>query len=163
MGAAGDYITYHPLSVSPILMGCRELFRWAATLLTSRCFPEILMWEKVVQVPQLQRYLNEPEFEIEADPDSGMGATGNRYMNPVLVPLLDSLDHRPRERITWCVGKEELGFETVDGLEPGVEVYNNYGAKANEERRSLARVHATPAEKLKMECSIGGLRFCPPR
>lgn len=97
------------------------------------------MYENVVQAPQLQRNLNEPQFEMEGDqnaPDSGMRATGDRYMNPALVPLLDSLNHRPRERITWRVGKDELGFETVDGLQLGVEVYNNYGAKSNEERRS---------------------------
>lgn len=124
---------------SPDIDGCRELFRWAATLLTSRGFPEILTREDAEQVPQLQRYLNEPGFKIEVDPNaprSRIAAIGDRYTNPSLIPLLDSLNHRPRERITWRVGNGQLGFETVDGLPPGVEVYNNYGAKPNEERRS---------------------------
>jgi hypothetical protein len=77
-----------------------ELFLWAASALSSRCFPGALIGGKE---------------------------------EPVLFPLLDAMNHRPRSRITWQPREEEeLGFVTVDTVECG-EVWNNYGPKGNEE------------------------------
>ena len=80
----------------------RDLFLWAATVLSSRSFPGRLI------------------------PDAGD--------HPVVFPLLDALNHRPRARITWVPGADALSFATVDATPAGVEIFNNYGAKGNEER-----------------------------
>ncbi|KAA8911325.1 hypothetical protein FN846DRAFT_450492 [Sphaerosporella brunnea] len=53
--------------------------------------------------------------------------------SPVLFPILDALNHQPCKRITWQIGTEEVAFLSVDAIAAGVEVYNNYGPKGNEE------------------------------
>jgi hypothetical protein len=53
--------------------------------------------------------------------------------NPALFPLIDFLNHRPRARIVWQPTPQALEVLSVDGMEEGVQVYNNYGPKGNEE------------------------------
>ncbi|CAG8465955.1 17519_t:CDS:2 [Acaulospora colombiana] len=81
-----------------------ELYLWACNVISSRCFPNKLI---------------EPD-EVE--------------LNEALFPLADSLNHRPRQRITWKVqGRSALHLITEDGIEAGEQVFNNYGTKSNEE------------------------------
>ena len=59
----------------------------------------------------------------------------------VLLPLLDLLNHAPGARVTWAPATRaapRVVFTSDDGVAPGGEVANNYGAKSNEE---LLMVH----------------------
>ncbi|KAK9458034.1 hypothetical protein V1511DRAFT_491542 [Dipodascopsis uninucleata] len=80
-----------------------ELYLWACTVLTSRSFPSKL---------------------IDKNPLS--------KECPILVPLIDTLNHYPRTSVEWHV--DEHGFSLLEGpLTSGSEVMNNYGPKGNEE------------------------------
>jgi hypothetical protein len=47
--------------------------------------------------------------------------------------MIDCLNHRPQARITWQLGLDAMSLVSVDRVEAGTEVFNNYGPKANEE------------------------------
>lgn len=88
---------------------------WAATVFTSRSFMDNLM-----------RWDGNPEAIHSYEDD-----------NPALFPVVDSLNHRPQAKITWQPGSNALSLVSVDRIEAGVEVFNNYGPKANEECLSI--------------------------
>jgi len=50
-----------------------------------------------------------------------------------LLPGLDLLNHRYRTRITWERRQDGVAFVTADGVPAGAQVFNNYGAKSNDE------------------------------
>lgn len=52
----------------------------------------------------------------------------------MLVPVVDSLNHQPGTPVLWD-GKNGAGFtfSVCHSVEPGAQVFNNYGAKTNEE------------------------------
>ncbi|KAK9462605.1 uncharacterized protein V1516DRAFT_699914 [Lipomyces oligophaga] len=81
-----------------------ELYLWACTVLTSRSFPS-----KIVL----------PNSPLES--------------YPVLIPLVDSLNHFPKTAITW--NNESDKFTLISGktIAPSQEIFNNYGPKGNEE------------------------------
>ncbi|TPX57289.1 hypothetical protein SpCBS45565_g08233 [Spizellomyces sp. 'palustris'] len=50
-----------------------------------------------------------------------------------LYPILDMLNHRRGERIEWQIAdKTSVTFVTLDNIEDGAQIFNNYGAKGNE-------------------------------
>ena len=60
--------------------------------------------------------------------------------NPVLVPVLDLANHDPRGEVTWIINKD--GYSLFTSGKPGVggQIFNNYGAKGNEEREFFTPV-----------------------
>ncbi|KAF8542264.1 hypothetical protein BDD12DRAFT_729499 [Trichophaea hybrida] len=87
-----------------------DLFLWATTVFTSRSF-----------MGKLMRWDGNPDAHSYEDDD------------PALFPIVDSLNHRPRAKITWQPGSDALSLVSVDRIEAGDEIFNNYGPKANEE------------------------------
>ena len=60
----------------------------------------------------------------------------------VLYPVIDILNHRPAFNIQWIPGKTHLSLAAGAPLEPGQAVWNNYGPKSNEERKTSSSVHS---------------------
>lgn len=54
--------------------------------------------------------------------------------SPVLIPGLDILNHRPFEKVTWQWGSVNSRLVNNEAVASGCQIYNNYGAKSNEER-----------------------------
>lgn len=91
----------------------RELYLWAATVFSSRSFPgKLTSWD----------------YNAEATRCYDDGTTA------ALFPMIDCLNHRPKARITWQPGPDAMSLVSVDRMEAGTEVFNNYGPKANGER-----------------------------
>ncbi|KAK9448323.1 uncharacterized protein V1518DRAFT_312045 [Limtongia smithiae] len=80
-----------------------ELYLWACTVLSSRSFPSKLV----------------------------LKTEGLSY--PVLVPLVDSLNHRPLTPVYWGDLDNTFSIYAAQTIEAGHEVFNNYGPKGNEE------------------------------
>ncbi|ORX48203.1 SET domain-containing protein [Hesseltinella vesiculosa] len=85
-----------------------DVYLWSYCVFSSRSFPYTLI---------------DPEY------------TGDS--SEVLLPLLDTFNHKPATKITWSrQGTAESGrisFISGDTIPAGNEVFNNYGAKSNEE------------------------------
>lgn len=81
-----------------------DLYIWSSAIFKSRCFPGRLM------------YPNEPEDA------------------PMLLPLIDALNHRPLNATEWNVSaRESFKIALSNATAVGEEIFNNYGAKGNEE------------------------------
>ncbi|KAK9763141.1 hypothetical protein K7432_010460 [Basidiobolus ranarum] len=50
-----------------------------------------------------------------------------------MLPMLDMLNHRLRQPITWSNNEGQVSFICNRKVHAGEEVFNNYGAKSNEE------------------------------
>lgn len=109
----------HYASINTLLMICRrERYLAAATFISSRAFPSSLMSSK----PSLN------------DPTA----------HPVLIPLVDALNHARAVPVSWVVSVQSgaqvgdkkgsaLSLVLHDGAAENSELYNNYGAKPNSE------------------------------
>ncbi|KZF19202.1 SET domain-containing protein [Xylona heveae TC161] len=95
-----------------------ELAKWAATILSSRSFISALLAEAISD-------------QDRNDYARNFGSEMPSF--PVLFPFADALNHRPLTKIEWQTGPTTLGLITDDEVLPGEQVYNNYGAKSNEE------------------------------
>ena len=93
-----------------------ERFLWAHSCFTSRAFPQ---W--------LSRPPHPDSHVGDVPDDDPMQAVG------CLLPVLDTLNHRYRARITWVRHGDRLAFVTEDAVPPNSAVANNYGPKSNEE------------------------------
>ncbi|RIA84403.1 hypothetical protein C1645_742343 [Glomus cerebriforme] len=81
-----------------------ELYLWGYYIVTSRSFPNKLI-----------------------DPEDAESTEA-------LIPLADSLNHRPRQKITWQFSdREYMRLVAGETIECGKEIYNNYGPKSNKE------------------------------
>ena len=88
-------------------------YLWAVMIIKSRSFPASLMREHV---------------------EGGDSIADNE---PMLVPIVDILNHDMRANVSWFVTADQnnrayFNFKS-DSLVPGGEIYNNYGRKGNEE------------------------------
>ncbi len=63
-------------------------------------------------------------------------AEGPKDVFPVLVPLIDMLNHQPLKKVEWRPDERGIGFAILGKLKPGDEIFNNYGPKSNEQRKS---------------------------
>ncbi|KAK9480564.1 hypothetical protein V1514DRAFT_325747 [Lipomyces japonicus] len=81
-----------------------DLYLWACTVLTSRSFPSNIIFN-----------------------------TANKESYPVLVPLVDSLNHYPSTPIIWTSAEGKFTLSTGANVDKGQELFNNYGPKGNEE------------------------------
>ncbi|KAF3905409.1 hypothetical protein ABW21_db0208700 [Orbilia brochopaga] len=86
----------------------REVYLRAATIYTSRSFPSKLV-------------LGEPVVGSDAE------------SFPVLIPLVDILNHKPNTKIIWDPEPDSFSLKSTETLPIGTPVFNNYGPKANEE------------------------------
>lgn len=94
----------------------RELYVWAATVMTSRSFPGPAVFN--------QSKGNFPTYSDNAESKA-----------PVLIPGLDLLNHNPSSRVAWVWDLVTCSIKTDDHLFGESEVPNNYGPKSNEERK----------------------------
>ncbi|BFZ60543.1 hypothetical protein YB2330_001580 [Saitoella coloradoensis] len=84
-------------------------YLWSATVLSSRSFPSRLL-------------------------DDGPSDSSPEASDPVLFPIVDSLNHKPRTPVTWLKEAGQcLKLIAEDEHCAGEEVCNNYGPKGNEE------------------------------
>jgi hypothetical protein len=96
-------------------VGHRELYLRAATIYTSRSFPSELVGCKV-------------ERSLFGDNDD------EELSNfPVLIPLVDVLNHKPFAKVVWEPTSKEFSIFTLETLKSGSQIFNNYGPKPNEE------------------------------
>ena len=86
----------------------RKDYQWAATVLSSRSFPSRL---------------------LSANPDDDDPSKSD----PILVPILDMLNHRPNHPVTWATSNGTISYISEAAYLPNDEIFNNYGAKGNEE------------------------------
>ncbi|WFD41830.1 hypothetical protein MPSI1_000466 [Malassezia psittaci] len=82
-----------------------DCWLWATSIYTSRSFP--------------------PSIAGWADTAESTG--------PVLIPGLDCLNHRRGEPVDWYFSDECACFSRRSHLESASQIFNNYGAKSNEE------------------------------
>ncbi|GCF01348.1 hypothetical protein ZYGM_000758 [Zygosaccharomyces mellis] len=78
-------------------------FLWSHLILLSRAFPEYII-----------------------DPHCHEGSV-------ILLPLLDLLNHSAHSKVQWYSEEGAFCLEQNDGITKGQELFNNYGAKGNEE------------------------------
>ena len=90
------------------LLTFREEYLWAATVLSSRSFPSRLASKN------------------PGDADPAMS-------DPILIPIMDMLNHRPNHPVTWLASKNTITYIAETDYSAGDEIFNNYGAKCNEE------------------------------
>ena len=53
--------------------------------------------------------------------------------DPILIPVMDMLNHRPNHPVTWLTSSTEITFVAETEYPANTEIFNNYGAKGNEE------------------------------
>jgi len=51
----------------------------------------------------------------------------------LLYPVIDCLNHRSGARVSWNFDDGNFSLSTTEPLQAGKEIWNNYGAKSNEE------------------------------
>lgn len=114
----------------------REDYLWAATILSSRSFPSHL----------LDTISNNPAaIDISTDATLSHPQKTDRRRDdvdasqPILVPILDLLNHKPNHPVTWLTGERKITFTAETTYAAGDEIFNNYGPKANEERKIMLR------------------------
>ena len=105
-----------------------SLYKWAATVMSSRCFPASALANSIL-----------------ADRSSGSNGTNAGILSdalepgsPVLIPGVDLLNHRPSAKVTWQWTSVNCRIVINENLGAGTPICNNYGQKSNEEcKRSL--------------------------
>ncbi|KAJ2906983.1 hypothetical protein GGI21_003973, partial [Coemansia aciculifera] len=95
-----------PESVIPRDVLTYENFLWAITMFASRSYSKDLMVFSPCDL------INKCE---------------------VLLPLLDMTNHHPETRVDWMVDFGKITFPIDAVIEPGEQIFNNYGPKSNEE------------------------------
>ena len=101
-------------------------YLWAATVLSSRSFSS--------------RVLNAiaPEFAVSNDASSHdstseMESLTTDPSDPILIPVMDMLNHCPNHPVTWLTSPNTITFIAETSYLVDTEVFNNYGPKGNEE------------------------------
>lgn len=97
----------------------RDLFLWASLIYTSRAFPDSL--------------LEDVNTGGSVEGNSAMKGAATANARPALIPLVDMLNHKPYQKITWLKGADSLSLVSVEPTPPGQELFNNYGPKGNAE------------------------------
>ena len=108
---------------------CREDYLWSATVLSSRSFPSrLLSFESNVSddLTPITKNVSRANGNINGSAEIG----GDE---PILVPILDMLNHKPNQPVTWMKFPNTITFITETDYEADSEIFNNYGAKGNEE------------------------------
>jgi hypothetical protein len=96
-----------------------DLYKWAATIFSSRSFVSTLIPEEVLTMPVIH---------------------GTRFFHgifPVLFPLLDLANHSSTAKVTWFTNArnepKDLSIISESEISEGQQVFNNYAPKNNTE------------------------------
>ena len=92
----------------------RELYLWAATVMTSRSFAGPASFNR-----------SEGDFVTASDSNDRC---------PVLIPGLDLLNHNPSAKVSWIWDANVCALRVEFTTQGGCQVWNNYDPKSNEER-----------------------------
>ena len=101
---------------------CRDDYLWAATVLSSRSFPSRLIH------PPPPATADQENTTVIHEPPADAGSS-----DPILIPVMDMLNHRPNHPVTWLTQPTQISFIAETPYPPNTEIFNNYGAKGNEE------------------------------
>jgi hypothetical protein len=117
------------------LIGARKDYLWAATVVSSRSFPSRLMDPLTSASPAVaaSTYIA-LSADLSSEIASSPGQPGDSTSDPILIPVMDMLNHRPNHPVTWLTSSNDITFVAETDYPANTEVFNNYGAKGNEER-----------------------------
>ncbi|KAK6442425.1 hypothetical protein LTR95_001333 [Oleoguttula sp. CCFEE 5521] len=108
-----------------------DLFRWAVTMYTSRSFSSRSV------APQDSKYWaaykSSPGGSRQAVLLDLSHASADDRNFSVLFPVIDSANHTVETKVDWTFDPGRFSLATVDAIQSGVEVNNNYGPKGNDE------------------------------
>ena len=106
----------------------RILYKWAATVLTSRCFSSSAF------------FMNKPILADVHNLGPGFGKKGAGIAaskkHPMLLPVFDLANHHAASNVVWRRQHASCAFNTRTSIEGGKEVSISYDRKGNEERTS---------------------------
>ncbi|EFE30808.1 SET domain protein [Trichophyton benhamiae CBS 112371] len=88
-----------------------DIFCWAYTLIASRAFTSRVLDAYFSNHPTLKQ---DEEFQI-------------------MLPLVDSSNHKPLAKIEWRAEATEIGLKVIEPTFSGEEVHNNYGSLNNQQ------------------------------
>ncbi|EFR03851.1 SET domain-containing protein [Nannizzia gypsea CBS 118893] len=88
-----------------------DLFCWAYTVIASRAFTSRVLSVYLSRNPALKQ---DEEFQI-------------------LLPLVDSSNHKPLAKIEWRAEAAEIGLKVVEPIVSEEEIHNNYGPLNNQQ------------------------------
>lgn len=118
-----------------------DLYRWAATIFTSRSFTSDVMSDTLAyaKATPLGRYSKSKTGNFRGGIFGGTGEEHNAQLTnlfsekfAVLIPVLDILNYRPLAQVEWQARCFHVGLEVLEAVESGGEVHNNYGPRDNE-------------------------------
>lgn len=109
------------------LMGDRDLYKWAATILTSRCFSSAAF----AMTEGIQQYPTSPNAGYEGL--KGPSVPSSCF--PILLPVFDIANHNPAANVTWGRENSSCSFTTTQDIPAGKEICISYDNKSNEERK----------------------------
>ncbi|KAL1297291.1 hypothetical protein AAFC00_004846 [Neodothiora populina] len=107
-----------------------DLFKWAATVYTSRSFNS-----QTVR-PQDSKYWTAYKYTPQGRQTALLDLSN--YSQDwkdfsILFPVMDAGNHNPNARVDWAYDPGRFSFTVSDGVKAGEEVFNNYGPKGNDE------------------------------
>lgn len=101
MGPNGGVAVNYLLNIKPISWTSFTAYLWSSSIFTSRAFPYIL-------------------FDASANPNSAF-----------LLPIVDLLNHENGAKVKWTIENNCFVFKSLESLEAGMKLNNNYGDKSN--------------------------------
>lgn len=75
--------------------------------------------------------------DLPSETQSTLPLSGDSTSDPILIPVMDMLNHRPNHPVTWLTSSNNITFIAETEYSSNAEIFNNYGAKGNEECTSL--------------------------
>jgi hypothetical protein len=105
-----------------------ELYKWAATIFSSRSFISSLIPAEVFQ-EHTSHHPADPNWQTELLSDGPY---------PVLFPVVDLANHNPRAKVAWISsgshdGHRDMSIVTDEEIKPATQIFNNYAPKGNGE------------------------------
>ena len=112
-----------------LILHDRELYKWAATILTSRCFSSTAF--------AMNRACDTMDVPAIADNKKTESLRPSHMRFPVLIPVFDIANHNPAANVTWSSQMQCCSFTTNSAISAGKEVCISYDNKSNEECTSM--------------------------
>ncbi|MBW0536257.1 hypothetical protein O181_075972 [Austropuccinia psidii MF-1] len=109
-------------------------YLWACTIITSRSFSSSLLENLNIPKVSSQTTLQKPNSIANLDLN-----TSSKEPTPILLPGVDTLNHKRGTKVEWRLTKSHSGLHKVqiialeDTINLGDQVFNNYGAKPTAE------------------------------
>ena len=112
----------------------RDDYLWASTVLSSRSFPSRLVTRNTYNSTKPRMSANTPDtVDGISKPSETIPNSSSDSSDPILIPVMDMLNHRPNHPVTWLTSPNAITYIAETSYPAGTEVFNNYGAKGNEE------------------------------